>query len=155
MKSNKDAWERGNQPYLKAISELSFEKMKWTRKSVLEIRDFLSPWSHNIKLPYNIFTASCDDYYPSHKEMMRIINQQLKGSFKKKRILDIGSLEGYFSAECALQGAAAVLGVEGRVLNIKKCEFIKSVLGITNLTFVRDDAMKIRANTAALTLSWR
>ena len=135
-------WERGNTPYLKKISELSFENMKWNRKKVLEIRDFLSPWNHNIKLPYNIFTAFCEDYYPAHEEMMTIINQQVKGNFKNKRVLDIACLEGYFSAECALQGAK-VLGIEGKVINIKKCEFIKSVLKIPNLTFVRDDVMRI------------
>jgi len=142
MKLNKDDWDRGDKRYLREIAELSFDNVRWSRKRILETRDFLSPWNHNIELPHKIFTAFCDDYYPSHKEMMRIINHQLQGDFKGKRILDIGCLEGYFSAECALQGAT-VVGVEGKLINIKKCEFIKSVLGIKNVKFVRDDAMKI------------
>ena len=38
---------------------------------------------------------------------------------------------------------AKVLGVEGKTINVKKCEFVKSVLGIKNLSFVKDDAMKV------------
>ena len=41
-----------------------------------------------------------------------------------------------------MQGAK-VLGVEGKTINVKKCEFVKSVLGIKNLSFVKDDAMKV------------
>jgi 2-polyprenyl-3-methyl-5-hydroxy-6-metoxy-1,4-benzoquinol methylase len=142
MKEKTDSPERGSHTYLGKISKLSFEKMRWNRQNIAEIRDFLSPWNHNIKLPHNIFTAYCEDYYPAHKEIMKILNQQLKGDFKRRRVLDIGCLEGYFSAECALQGAS-VLGVEGKTINVKKCEFVKSVLGIKNLSFVKDDAMRI------------
>src|SRR5262245_50463857 len=135
-------WEKGNRPYLKEISKLSFENMRWNRKNILAMRDFLSPWSHNIKLPHGIYTASCDDYYPAHKEIMKVVSQQLKGVFENKRVIDIGCLEGYFSAECALQGAT-VVGIDGKMINIKKCELIKSVLDIGNLTFIRDDAMRV------------
>jgi 2-polyprenyl-3-methyl-5-hydroxy-6-metoxy-1,4-benzoquinol methylase len=134
--------DSGLQEYLDKISRLNFGKTRWNRKNIAEMRDFLSPWNHNIKLPYRIFTAYCEDYYPAHKEIMKILNQQLHGDFRNKRVVDIGCLEGYFSAECALQGAK-VLGVEGKTINVKKCEFIKSVLNIRNLTFVQDDAMKV------------
>jgi len=134
--------QSGHQAYLDKIGRLSFKNRRWNQKTIAEMRDFLSPWSHNIKLPYRIFTAYCEDYYPAHQEIMRIIMQQLRGNFRKQRVIDIGCLEGYFSAECALQGAT-VLGVEGKTINVKKCEFIKSVLGIKNLRFVQDDAMKV------------
>jgi 2-polyprenyl-3-methyl-5-hydroxy-6-metoxy-1,4-benzoquinol methylase len=142
MKVSADNWERGNRPYLRKISRLSFENVQWDRKNILEMRDFLSPWNHNIRLPYGIFTASCDVYYPAHKEIMTIISQQLTGNFKNKRMIDIGCLEGYFSAECALQGAT-VLGIDGKTINIKKCEFIRSVLDAENLTLIKDDAMRV------------
>ncbi len=101
MKQNADSPQRDAQAYLEKIARLSFEHVRWNRKNIVEIRDFLSPWNHNIKLPYKIFTAHCDDYYPAHKEIMKIVSQQLKGDFKKRRVIDIGCLEGYFSAECA------------------------------------------------------
>jgi len=131
-----------DQTYLNKIDRLSFRNVRWNRKNITEMRDFLSPWDHNIKLPYRIFTAYCEDYYPAHQEIMKIINQQLGGNFKRKRVIDIGCLEGYFSAECALQGAT-VLGIEGKTINIKKCEFMRSVLRIKNLTFIKDDAMRV------------
>ena len=137
-----NADQTGKEAYLRQISRLSFKNARWNRKSITEMRDFLGPWNHNIKLSHRVFTANCEDYYPAHQEIMKIINQQLGGNFRRKRVVDIGCLEGYFSAECALQGAK-VLGVEGKTINLKKCEFVKSVLGIKNLSFVKDDAMKV------------
>jgi tRNA/tmRNA/rRNA uracil-C5-methylase (TrmA/RlmC/RlmD family) len=139
MTVNADQTEK--EVYLRQISRLSFKNARWNRKSITEMRDFLGPWDHNIKLSHRVFTANCEDYYPAHQEIMKIINQQLGGNFRRKRVVDIRCLEGYFSAECALQGAK-VLGVEGKTINVKKCEFVKSVLGIKNLSFVKDDAMK-------------
>jgi 2-polyprenyl-3-methyl-5-hydroxy-6-metoxy-1,4-benzoquinol methylase len=142
LKVKTDNQEEGDEEYLEKISRLTFKKTEWKRNNIAEMRDFLGPWKHNIKLPYRIFTACCEDYYPAHKEIMKIINQQLHSDFKSKRVIDIGCLEGYFSAECALQGAK-VLGVEGKTINVKKCEFVKSVLNIKNLAFVQDDAMNV------------
>jgi 2-polyprenyl-3-methyl-5-hydroxy-6-metoxy-1,4-benzoquinol methylase len=142
MKAIAEGRQHGDRAYLDRISRLSFENVRWNRTRIEEMRDLLSPWNHNIKLSHGVFTAYCEDYYPAHKEMMSVVNQQLKGAFRNKRIVDIGCLEGYFSVECALQGAT-VLGVEGKALNLKKCEFVKSVLGIRNLKFVQDDAMRV------------
>jgi SAM-dependent methyltransferase len=73
---------------------------------------------------------------------LTIINHQLGGAFEGKRVLDVGCLEGYFSAECAMQGAS-VVGVDGKTINVRKCEFVRSVLGIRNLTLVKDDGMRV------------
>lgn len=134
--------EREEKAYLSRITRLTFDNQQWSRGSILEVRDLLSPWNHNIKLPFGIYTAHCPDYYPEHEEIVNVINHELCGAFQGKRILDVGCLEGYFSTECALQGAS-VVGVDGKTLNIKKCEFVRSVLNIPNLTFVKDDAMRL------------
>lgn len=134
--------EQEGKDYFKKVSALSVERKKWDKNSILEVREVLGPWNHNIKLPYNIYTAYVDFYYKTHEEIMRIINHQLGGTFKNKKVVDIGCLEGYYATECALQGAK-VLGVEGKLLNLKKCEFTKSVLGLKNLSYVQDDAMKV------------
>jgi 2-polyprenyl-3-methyl-5-hydroxy-6-metoxy-1,4-benzoquinol methylase len=131
-----------DQEYLDRVASLSFEGVSWTPESITAVRDFLCPWCHNIRLADGIYTAHCDDFYPAHQEIMRVLNQALSGDFGGKRILDVGCLEGYFSAECAAQGAD-VLGVEGRVTNLRKCEFVKSVLGREDLRFVQDDAMAV------------
>jgi 2-polyprenyl-3-methyl-5-hydroxy-6-metoxy-1,4-benzoquinol methylase len=136
------AKDREDRAFLNQIAKLSFDRRRWTRESLLDMRDFLGPWNHNIRLPFGVYTAGCAEYYPAHQEILAVVNHQLGGHFKGKRILDVGCLEGYFSAECAIQGAT-VLGIDGKTLNVKKCEFVKSALGIRTLKFVRDDAMKV------------
>ena len=128
--------------YLDQIAALDFNGIKWTRERILEIRDLLSPWNHNIPLPHGVYTAGCSDYYPAHREMMRLVYDRLNRNFKDRRIVDIGCLEGYFSIECGLQGAE-VLGIDGKLLNVRKCEFVRSVLGIEQATFVLGDAMNV------------
>jgi SAM-dependent methyltransferase len=116
--------------------------VEWTRERIIQVRDFLGPWHHNIALPHGVYTAACEDYYPAHREVMRIVHERLGGEFTGQRIADIGCLEGYFSIECAVQGAD-VLGVDGKLLNLRKCEFVRSVLGADRATFVQRDAMEI------------
>lgn len=131
-----------DQDYLDRVTTLSFKGVAWNRERISAIRDFLCPWNHNIRLADGIYTTYCEEHYPAHQEIMRVLTHALSGDFPGKRILDIGCLEGYFSAECASQGAE-VLGVEGRVINVRKCEFVKSVLGLENLRFVQDNAMAV------------
>jgi 2-polyprenyl-3-methyl-5-hydroxy-6-metoxy-1,4-benzoquinol methylase len=128
--------------YLDRIAALEFKNVDWTPEKILEVRDFLSPWNHNIPLPHGIYTAGCDTYYPAHREIMRLVQERLGRDFRGRRIVDIGCLEGYFSVECALQGAE-VLGIDGKVLNVRKCEFVRSVLGVKGVTFALGDAMKV------------
>lgn len=140
MPDSKEA--QSNRSYLEKIENLSFADVEWTRERIFEVRDFLSPWSHNIRLPYDVYTASCASFYPSHREIVTLVNEVWEGAFQGKRLIDIGCLEGYFSVECALQGAE-VLGVEGKEINLKKCEFVRSALGVPNLRFVKDDALEV------------
>jgi 2-polyprenyl-3-methyl-5-hydroxy-6-metoxy-1,4-benzoquinol methylase len=128
--------------YLNRVAALEFEGVDWTPDTIVQTRDLLSPWNHNIALPYGIYTAACADYYPTHREIMRIVQERLRGEFRGRRIMDVGCLDGYFSIECALQGAE-VLGVDGKLLNVRKCEFVRSVLGVERATFVQADAMKL------------
>jgi 2-polyprenyl-3-methyl-5-hydroxy-6-metoxy-1,4-benzoquinol methylase len=111
------------------------------------VRDFLAPWSHNIALPHGVYTAGVDWYYPAHREMMRVVAERLGGEFTVRRVVDIGCLEGYFSIECALRGAD-VLGIDGKILNVRKCEFVRSALGVNRATFVQGDAMDVRRESA-------
>jgi SAM-dependent methyltransferase len=128
--------------YLDRIAALEFKGVEWTLEKILEVRDFLSPWNHNIPLPHGVYTAECDTYYPAHREIMRLVQERLGRDFRGRRIVDIGCLEGYFSIECALQGAE-VLGIDGKLLNVQKCEFVRSVLGVERATFTLGNAMKV------------
>ena len=128
--------------YLEQIASLDLNNIEWTRDKIIEVRDLLAPWNHNIPLPYGVYTAACPNYYPAHHEIMRVVRDRLGREWSGRRIVDIGCLEGYFSIECALQGAD-VLGIDGKLLNFKKCEFVRSVLGVKRVTFNLNDAMKV------------
>lgn len=132
----------GDRPYLERVAALQFGGVAWTRENLLEVRDLLSPWNHNIRLPHGVYTAACEDYYPAHEEIMRVVSHRLGGDFSGRHVLDIGCLEGYFSIECALQGAD-VVGIDGKLLNVRKCEFVRSALGVQRATFVQGDAMDL------------
>jgi SAM-dependent methyltransferase len=128
--------------YLDQIATLEFKGFEWTREKIIEVRDLLSPWSHNIALPHDVYTAACQDYYAAHREIMRIVSERLGHAWSDRRIVDIGCLEGYFAIECALQGAE-VLGIDGKLLNVRKCEFVRSVLAVERARFVLGDAMTV------------
>ena len=75
------------------------------------------------------------------------MRERLGNNFSGRRIVDIGCLEGYFSIECALQGAE-VLGIDGKLLNVRKCEFVRSVLGVERATFALGDAMTVTCESS-------
>jgi SAM-dependent methyltransferase len=137
----------GDRNYLDLVADLKLTGVEWTRERIIQVRDFLGPWHHNIALPHGIYTTACDQYYPSHREIMRVVSERLGGDLTGRRVLDVGCLEGYFSIECALQGAE-VLGIDGKLLNIRKCEFVRSVLDVQRVTFVGGDAMRVTRESA-------
>src|SRR5205085_4767 len=117
---------------------------RWDPAALAEMRDFLGPWHHNLRLPGGVHTAYWESLYGPHAEMMSVVAHELREDFAGKRVLDLGCLEGYFAVECALQGAT-VVAVEGKVKNIKKCEFVRSALAIdkAQLSLVRDDGIDV------------
>lgn len=128
--------------YLERIGALSFEDVTWTPERIAAVRDLFSPWHHNIKLADGIYTVYQQEVYTGVREITRVLHQAVGGNFAGKRVIDIGCNEGYFSAECALHGAD-VLGIEARLINNKKLEFVKSVLGLPSFRFVRDEAQNV------------
>jgi 2-polyprenyl-3-methyl-5-hydroxy-6-metoxy-1,4-benzoquinol methylase len=137
----------GDRSYLDLVADLKLTGVEWTAERIVQVRDVLAPWHHNIALPHGIYTTACDQYYPSHREIMRVVCERLGGNLTGRRVLDIGCLEGYFSIECALQGAE-VLGIDGKLLNVRKCEFVQSVLDVPRVTFVQGDAMRVTRGSA-------
>jgi len=56
----------GVQSYAERVAALRFDGVAWTREKLLEIRDFLAPWDHNIALPHGVYTTACEAYYAAH-----------------------------------------------------------------------------------------
>lgn len=128
--------------YLDEVRALSFGVAEWTPMAIAQMRDFLSPWNHNIRLAPGIYTVFDEDAYPEHELIMDVVDHHLGGRYTGSTVLDLGCLEGYFSLECALRGAD-VLGIDAKEINVKKCEFVKSVLGVPNARFALDDVMNV------------
>src|SRR4051812_22842540 len=59
-------------------------------------------------------------------------------------VADLGCLEGGYAVEFARAGYE-VVGIEGRRLNVDKCEFVADALRLPSLSFVCDDARNIRS----------
>lgn len=59
-----------------------------------------------------------------------------------KSILDLGCLEGGYTAEFARLGMNAT-GLEVRTSNFRNCEIVRKALGLPNLRFVQDDCWNI------------
>ncbi|HEY2783744.1 MAG TPA: class I SAM-dependent methyltransferase [Fimbriiglobus sp.] len=55
-----------------------------------------------------------------------------------RRVLELGSLEGAHTfALAAMPGVDAVVGIEGRLANLKRARFVQRQLGVRNVSFVR------------------
>ena len=57
------------------------------------------------------------------------------GSLKGKRVLDIACNSGFWSIQCALLGAAQVIGFDARDELIEQADLVKSVVGLDNVEY--------------------
>ena len=99
------------------------------------------PWiSHNIKLADDCYTIgpAFTGKGERAKRYLQTIADIARRPFNDLRILDLACGEGLYAIECALHGADSV-GIEGRLPNIAKGEFVKEVLRLDRLRFYQDD----------------
>jgi SAM-dependent methyltransferase len=100
--------------------------------------------AHNIDLGNGIYTISDQQsgYSPMPRRFLQVANDIMGKPIKDMRVLDLACLEGAYAIEFARNGAE-VVGIEGREANIEKAFFAKKVLGLDNLTFVKDDVLNL------------
>jgi SAM-dependent methyltransferase len=113
------------------------------RKSDL-IRRF-GPWTaHNIHLVDDIYTIEKRVVGDERqlRRVIQVISDMTAHPLHTLRVLDLGCLEGLYAVELARRGAE-VVGVEGREANLEKGVFVKGVLCLNNLTFVKDDVRNL------------
>jgi SAM-dependent methyltransferase len=102
--------------------------------------------AHNIRLADGRLTIPESGWTIAESPWMQSARSVLEFAFPEgvdaKRILDLGCLEGGYTAEFARMGMNAV-GVEVRESNFRNCEFVRTSLGLPNLSFVHDDVWNI------------
>ena len=64
------------------------------------------------------------------------------GKVKNKKVLDIGSNQGFFSFQAAIHGASEVVGIERQKEDVIAANEIKKILGYDNVSFKNLDAVK-------------
>lgn len=110
-----------------------------------ECADLTGRYGNYISLGFNFSNGEViptDTYGLFLKRLIRIIADFSKKPFSQLRILDLGSYEGLFSVELSRLGAE-VVGIEGRVSNIAKAEFLKKFCGVSRVTFIHDDVRNL------------
>jgi SAM-dependent methyltransferase len=100
-------------------------------------------WAYDIPLPHGIWTGgNLQNPHTRLKRILQIANDLCNKPLSACRVLDLGCLDGIFSIEFALHGAATI-GIEIREAHIQKAQFCKEVLGLDNLEFHQDDVRNI------------
>jgi len=85
------------------------------------------------KIPFEHFKNI--PYYRDPTERLNIITKSEK-NIKGKRIVDLGSSNGYYCFSLAQAGAKECIGVDGDPKTIKICNMIKKLYNIKNVNFV-------------------
>jgi hypothetical protein len=121
------------------------------RKAVAGAKeDFINehgPWSAaSIHLGEGIYTFDPPQVDTRLRRVLQTGADIIGKPLEKARVLDLACLEAQFGTEFALHGAK-VIAIEGREANISKCQFVKKLLSIENISFAKDDVRQLSAET--------
>lgn len=72
------------------------------------------------------------------KRLVQIATDISKKPLADCRVLDLACLEGHYAIEFGLHGAES-LGIEGREINLAKCDYVREAYSRGNISFVQDD----------------
>jgi SAM-dependent methyltransferase len=102
--------------------------------------------AHRVELPDGSWTMDEGDD-PLAATSTAIVIREAGGSLAGLRILDVGCLEGGYTAAFALLGAADALGLEVRRTNLARCAYLAEALDLPAFRFVQGDAKGISRET--------
>lgn len=107
-----------------------------------DIEERFGPWTaHNFQLADDLYTIRPDagDHQPARlQRVTSLVTGLARRPISELRVLDLGALEGQFSVELALRGAA-VTAVEGRPANVEKIRLARDALGLDRLEVLEED----------------
>lgn len=116
----------------------------------------LSPFNHEIELPYGLRTRPADqrrhnDAAPRVREMVNhafpALLEACGGSLAGLRVLDVACNGGGFSIEASRRGADYVLGVDVVDRYLEQARFVKSALGCENVEFKKLNVYDVAVDT--------
>ena len=81
---------------------------------------------------------SGNDMYDSYRKLPFVPINKSRG----KKVLDIGSNQGFFSFQAALHGASDVLGIEATEQDVLAARDIKEITKLNNVKFINGDAVE-------------
>jgi 2-polyprenyl-3-methyl-5-hydroxy-6-metoxy-1,4-benzoquinol methylase len=122
------------------------------RADLLRRRDELAtrygPWHDNIPLGDDLFTVSPNKTADQARvwSILQSAADSLAMPLEDARVLDLGSAEGAFAVELALQGAE-VVALEGRAENVEKIQLARDALGLERLEVLRQDVRELSPAT--------
>ena len=112
---------------------MNAEEIKKKVKELSKVQE----WNHQYDLGNGIKTREKDVNSPGYNtikwERLRPVLDKIDLSGKK--LLDVGSSDGFYSIRCAQLGAN-VLGIEIDELRVTRANFIQRILDVTNVSFI-------------------
>jgi predicted RNA methylase len=106
------------------------------------VRDHGKWTAASIHLGNDVYTFDPPQVDTRLRRVLQCAADVVGGSLEKTTVLDLACLEAQFGIELALHGAR-VTAIEGRPTNIAKCEFVKDILSLDNITFLQDDVRNL------------
>jgi len=98
-------------------------------------------WNHAIELPYGVWTVTREQtsYGKNLVKWERIRRYLEQIDLKRKRVLDVGCGEGFFSVQMSKAGAREVVACDISQPRIRKARFVLEALGIGNVRLEQVD----------------
>ena len=82
--------------------------------------------------------SSAHGVYDSYVKLLFMPMNKIKG----KKVLEIGSNQGFFCFQSAIHGASEVVGIDLSKEDVDTANDIKSIIGLNNVNFIVGDAVK-------------
>lgn len=105
-------------------------------------------WFYRFELPSGRTTETyippeIEDIHPTRLAMINSAVDKTYGrSYQETTVLDLACNQGYFSLHFAEKGCKRVVGIEARASLIEDAEMIKTIKGLSNISFHQEDIAK-------------
>jgi 2-polyprenyl-3-methyl-5-hydroxy-6-metoxy-1,4-benzoquinol methylase len=145
MRSLRGAANVPGVPFVSPVWPLPIRGRGWSARDVQQSLDAFREWHYDFRFEGGI---GVDIRYrsgalarPTHQTFQRFAHfipplcAALGGSLAGRRVLDIACNAGFWSIQCALLGAAEVVGFDGRPELVRQARLLQSVVGVENARF--------------------